>query len=271
MLPSAVIAPPKKDNRVQFPNVLNQLDESACGGFMGTALFLAELIRRKSMNPFQPAPQFTYRAARRRMGKAYLNVDSGVDNRSLARSMKSVGVVSEALWPYSKPLTEEPPKEVYTEALRHQLEEYQWIRPNVAYMRQCLAQGYCFGGGIPIFESFEYDSCLMTGDVPIPGRNEELLGYHDIPFHSYDDTRRNGDFVFRNSWGADVGDRGDFYLPYDYIENVVERALMNFVRFRMVEDAPPLNHSLKPGLTVGMAAPYPEDVPNHIPPSGGYR
>ena len=52
--------------------------------------------------------------------------------------------------------------------------------------------------------------------VPLPDvNNEEALGGHAILVSGYDDKKRV--WIMRNSWGADWGDKGYFYLPYEYL------------------------------------------------------
>jgi C1A family cysteine protease len=69
--------------------------------------------------------------------------------------------------------------------------------------------------GITLFPSFESDSVAATGQVPMPLLNEQPIGGHAVLVSGYNQVTRR--FKVRNSWGADWGDRGYFYLPYDYV------------------------------------------------------
>jgi len=53
--------------------------------------------------------------------------------------------------------------------------------------------------------------------LPLPGANESIVGGHAVLAVGYDDTTQL--FTFRNSWGAAVGDKGYFYMPYAYLTN----------------------------------------------------
>jgi C1A family cysteine protease len=50
--------------------------------------------------------------------------------------------------------------------------------------------------------------------VPMPGPSEAMLGGHAICVVGY---RLDGSFIVRNSWSAEWGDHGYFYLPRDYL------------------------------------------------------
>ena len=54
---------------------------------------------------------------------------------------------------------------------------------------------------------------------------QPLLAGHEMIITGYDDIavavdnngqKHQGLFVLRNSWGAQVGNKGDFYMTYDY-------------------------------------------------------
>jgi C1A family cysteine protease len=51
--------------------------------------------------------------------------------------------------------------------------------------------------------------------VPMPDQSEQLLGGHAVMVVGYEDTLQC--FIVRNSWGPDWGDKGYFYLPYNYL------------------------------------------------------
>jgi C1A family cysteine protease len=89
-------------------------------------------------------------------------------------------------------------------------------------MKSCLASGYCFVDGIDVYESFQTEAVTSSGEVPLPGSGETLLGGHCTLTFGYDDAHVNldktrGALHKRNSWGADWGQKGDFWLPYSYV------------------------------------------------------
>ena len=49
--------------------------------------------------------------------------------------------------------------------------------------------------------------------MPLPRQNP--IGGHCVVLMGYDDGSRH--FIVRNSWGPDWGDKGYFYMPYEYV------------------------------------------------------
>ena len=85
-------------------------------------------------------------------------------------------------------------------------------------MKQSIIDGFPFVFGISVYESFESNNVKNTGFVPMPNTStEKLLGGHAIMAVMFDDDKKV--FGCRNSWGPDWGDKGYFYLPYEYILN----------------------------------------------------
>jgi C1A family cysteine protease len=93
---------------------------------------------------------------------------------------------------------------------RHAL-QYLRVQRDIG-MRACLAAGFPFVFGIAVYESFEQ---ATDGHISMPGRSERLLGGHALLCVGYDDRSRK--YTFRNSWGANWGEKGYGYLPYDYL------------------------------------------------------
>ena len=69
--------------------------------------------------------------------------------------------------------------------------------------------------GIAVYESFESQEVARTGEVPMPGPDEKMLGGHAILCCGYNDDSQR--VTCLNSWSAGWGDKGYFTLPYKYI------------------------------------------------------
>jgi C1A family cysteine protease len=132
------------------------------------------------------------------------------------KSVNQQGVCPENLWPYIvKKFKTKPSKSCYTLALKDKALKYGTINQTLTDMKSCLASKYPIVFGFTVYQSFESDQVAKTGIVPMPGRNDSPLGGHAVLIVGYDDVKRL--FKVRNSWGASWGDKGYFYMSYDYL------------------------------------------------------
>jgi C1A family cysteine protease len=64
----------------------------------------------------------------------------------------------------------------------------------------------------------------------MPKAGEEILGGHEVAAVGYDDSTRM--FLVRNSWSDEWGQKGYFWMPYEYL---LRRDLASeFVTIRLV-------------------------------------
>jgi C1A family cysteine protease len=143
--------------------------------------------------------------------------DSGAQIRDGIKSVAKQGVCTELKWPYviSK-FKLKPTAACYTEALKHTITQYQSLG-SLADMQACLAEGFPFVFGFTVYESFESAQVAKTGTVPLPKKNERVLGGHAVLAVGYNDKQQR--FIVRNSWGAGWGQKGYFTMPYAYLTN----------------------------------------------------
>ena len=125
---------------------------------------------------------------------------------------------NEKSWPYviSK-FTNKPTDSCYKEATGNKAVKYQRLMRTLYDFKSCLASGFPFVGGFSVYESFESNEVAQTGKMPMPTANEQLLGGHAVMFVGYDDSINC--WIVRNSWGNKWGDKGYFYMPYEYLLN----------------------------------------------------
>lgn len=143
--------------------------------------------------------------------------DSGATLESGIKCLLTYGICNENRWPYiiSK-FTVKPPNICYFDALKHKALQVKHIYNDLASMKASLANGKPFVVGIAIYKSFESRFVEKTGIVPMPNqKNEEFLGGHAVLCVGYNDIKKI--WIMRNSWGNNWGDRGYFYLPYQYL------------------------------------------------------
>ena len=148
--------------------------------------------------------------------------DTGASIRDAVKLVAKMGVCRESLWPYipmDAPDTNfatEPSDEAKEDAKNHKIKSYYAVK-TVDDMQQCLAAGFGFLGGVAVYDSFMSPEVTATGIIPMPSKNERLLGGHAIWIWGYD--RHKKIFKGQNSWGEDWGQKGHFEIPFDYLGN----------------------------------------------------
>lgn len=200
---------PQSVNLICGP-VKDQGNEGSCAPHAVTSHMEAIELGFDYDNQLILSPQFLYYHYREML--ADVNEDGGCMLRMLFKLVAKDGVCRERLWPYSKPWNRKPVHECYTDAENHQILQYLSLS-TVTDMISCIASGYGFVGGIPVYESF--DNLSDAGVVPNPERGEKLEGYHAIYFHGY--NQRDQTIYFQNSWSKDWGQNGHAKLSFAYM------------------------------------------------------
>lgn len=228
-LPSSV------DLRITHPFIekIPILDQGPLGSCVSnavsTAIAFSKLKQKVEKNPdllpvidptidvFLASRLFIYYNCRRMEGT--VSEDAGAMIRDGIKSVNRQGACKEDTWPYDIPVfTHKPSNQAYREALDHQVLLYRRIPSNnIESMKGCLAEGYPFVFGFSVYESFQTIDVAKTGITPMPKLEEKMLGGHCVIAESYSDEKQM--FRCRNSWSSLWGEKGFFYLPYDYLSN----------------------------------------------------
>jgi C1A family cysteine protease len=163
---------------------------------------------------FSPSRMFLYANELLQDGDLSM-ADQGSTLETGCNVLSQLGICSEALWPYqpSVDFGKKPPPEAYTEALSHKFSRFLHLQPG--QYKAALAAGHPIVIGIMIYPSFEAASA--TGMIPMPPPTESCLGGHAVLVCGYDDSLQR--YLLRNSWGAQWGQQGYFWLPYAYLDN----------------------------------------------------
>lgn len=205
--------PPSVDLRPQCPPVV---DQGQLGSCTANAIAAAhEFAQMKQLEKaFPPSRLFIYYNERAMEGT--IKSDAGAVIRDGFKSISKQGVCDEKLCKYNiAKFAIKPSSKAYKEALKHKAVQYLAITPTIDDLRGCLADGLPFVFGISVYASFE--NVGADGLVPMPLKDEQLLGGHAITCVGYDDATRR--FTVRNSWGPSWADKGYCYFSYDYLTN----------------------------------------------------
>jgi hypothetical protein len=194
-------------------------DQGQLGSCTSNALAgaLEYLVRRETGRAVDLSRLFIY--YNQRLWDDYVREDGGGAIAVGVRAIVRLGVPTERSWPYDRNLfAVQPPEAVYREAEQFQASDWWSVPVDADAMRACLASGFPITFGTRCTESFM--RAPSSGIISMPGASESADGRHGrhaLLLVGYDDRRRM--FVVRNSWGADWGDRGYCYMPYDYVLN----------------------------------------------------
>ena len=168
-----------------------------------------------------------YFEARKRLGKEYINQDSGAYIRDGIKVLNKIGVCSLELWPYEvEKFTQEPPAECYESAKKHKLIEYRRLL-NLSDIKAAIFSGSPVVAGFTLYESFMDDNTAATGEVQMPEQDESVIGGHCMLIVGYEADY----FIVVNSWGAEWGHNGLCYVPYDYLPMMDDMWMMSKINY----------------------------------------
>jgi hypothetical protein len=208
------VLPRKVDLRPLLTPVEDQGTLATCAANAVAGAYEYLLRRHRGEDAHDVSRLFVYYNARRRAGTE--RRDSGITIGQAIESVEEEGICSEQAWPYDEACVHRrPPPAAYAEATDFLTEESQVVPTDLEAWRGALAEGLPIIFGLKLFESF--DRHARRGLIPLPDPEEtarEEHGAHAMLCVGYSDWDRV--FIVRNSWGADWGDDGYCYLPYDY-------------------------------------------------------
>src|SRR5882672_5472115 len=180
--------PASVDLRGQCPPVRDQGQVGACTAFATTGM-LSYDRNKQALSLFAYSELFLYFVTRYKEHTE--NTDSGASIRDAIKCALKLGVCSEDLWPYNEDhVTVRPSMACYQIALQHRAIQYQRVIQELTHMQSVLAGNNTLVVGISVYESFESAAVAATGVVPLPGKNEQLLGGHAVLLVGYDDARQ---------------------------------------------------------------------------------
>jgi len=203
------------DLRESCPPVYNQGHLGSCTSQAIAGAFQFDEMKQE-LPEFHPSRLFIYYNEREIEGTA--GFDSGAEIRDGIKSINKQGVCKEELWPYDiSQFTKKPSDKCYKDGFNHLSVEYRRVDQNLDQMKTCLDKGLPFVFGFTVYTSFESEEVKRTGMMPMPKKDESVLGGHAVMCVGYNDQMKR--MIVRNSWSEEWGDSGYFYMPYSYISN----------------------------------------------------
>ena len=198
--------------------VYDQKDIGSCTANALCAAYALDLVKQPQTDYFNPSRLFLYYNTREREG--HVKYDSGASIRETVKAMNCKGVCTESDWPYiTSKFRSQPPQACYDAARGNNLCKYERLDQDIDHLRACLKKDNCpFAFGFKVYQSFHGERNQRYGDMSMPTaweRMNESDGRHAVVAVGYDDSRKR--IKVLNSWGSGWGDRGYFYMPYDYI------------------------------------------------------
>lgn len=192
-------------------------NQGALGSCTGQAVAGAiELLNKRNNKPTDVSRLYIYYYERLLLGT--INYDSGAYIRDGIKSTSRWGAPLEQYWPYIiNRFKLAPNNRATTDGIKRKVTRYERIL-NFDGCINALANGFPVIIGFLVYSSFETPAVWRTGMMPYPNvSRERLLGGHAVLLVGYDMSNQR--FIARNSWGANWGDRGYFYMPFDVIKN----------------------------------------------------
>lgn len=209
--------PSHVDLSQQWGAMLDQGDLGSC--VSNSVAYCIRYVRQKEgRSVYNPSRLFIYYYGRV-IEESPANEDTGLYIRDGYKSVAKYSVCSEHNWPYdTSKFHLEPSAYAQQAAKQHKTFNYFAVAQDLNEMKACLAEGYPISFGFTVFESFMSAEVARTGIAPSPNvTTEQQMGGHAVTIVGYDDSTKR--FKIANSWGDGWGDKGFFYLPFDFVLN----------------------------------------------------
>ena len=196
-----------------MPEIWDQGQIGSCTAHSTLAVY-GWRVKNEGLRYVDMSRLFQYYDSRKLEGT--IGTDSGATIRDSIKSLVTYGACPEAMWPYdTTKFSVTPTADLYTNAKQHLVLKYESVAQVELLIKQALTADGPIAFGISVYESFESSEAGKTGLIPMPKDGEQRIGGHAIALVGYDDSTKL--FKCRNSWGVDWGDKGYFYLPYEYL------------------------------------------------------
>ncbi|MDB5137463.1 MAG: hypothetical protein JWP37_4066 [Mucilaginibacter sp.] len=201
-----------KDYSIQMLQILNQGSEGSSVGCAVAASVEFQIVKHLDKK-IRISPRYIYNYARKLNN--LLKTDSGTTVKSAIDIVRKYGAVAEKDWPYKAGEYNVDLPAKLDKADHYQINNSFQVKSVAKIIEAMDAHGPVVIG-ITVYESFMSAKPAATGIIPMPKEKESVMGGHAVCLVGYDNTAKT--FKFRNSWGANWGDKGYGHLSFEYID-----------------------------------------------------
>lgn len=199
------------DLRENFSDVYDQGKIGSC-----TANALCSIFEYDNTDGFKGSRLFLYYNERIFINET--DKDDGAFIEDGISALKIYGLCNESEWAYKlENVLIKPSDKSYENAKNNFVIEAINIDNNLDIIKEWLNKNEPIAVGISIYSNFMSSTTSKTGMVSMPIKTDKFIGGHAVIICGYDDYQQL--FILRNSWGNYWGDKGYFYLPYEYVLN----------------------------------------------------
>lgn len=213
----SAVLPAEFSLRTKMPPVYDQGQLGSCtANAIGGAVQYQQMKERETEGQQVPSRLFIYWNEREMEGT--VDSDAGAVIRDGMKVVATVGAPAETDWPYViAKFRQKPPAQAFSDALKYEA-TYGRVTQSVRSFQASIYYKRPVVFGFTVFESFE--SIGPDGIMPMPDiRNEQVLGGHAVLMMGWKEINGSLYMEVRNSWGADWGDNGYFFMPAAYASN----------------------------------------------------
>lgn len=204
------------DLRSYVSRVRNQAHLRSCSAEALVAAYEILLKKQYPEKYTDLSALFVYHNARLFESRRPL-VDSGVYIRDAIRAVKQFGVCAESVWPYNTlNLSITPTEESYIDARTRTIDSYYKCR-DFEDILDALNNDVPVVTAIKTYSNFSRLGWTGTSKLTLPESRDLNMGGHSVALVGY--NRQTQQLIAKNSFGPLWGDRGYFYIPFEYAED----------------------------------------------------
>lgn len=210
------------DLRKYFGPVYFQGDLGACSAFASTAWYAAWRVKHghKWIEYSELAQYYEERKL-----EGTISQDSGATIWDAVQVLAKYGVMPEEDDPYNPAnFANQPPEQDFIPGSQLPLHLVRRLPLSrlVDYAMDALSNDMPILFGAAVFSELESEVTAETGYLSMPAPYEQPIGGHAMVAVGMDVGKRL--FLIRNSWGADWGIGGYFWMPFEYWQDFVSEA-----------------------------------------------